>query len=1436
MSTFRVRLTFCALVPLSLYAQNAMWIATSSSDLETASNWYLSSVPTGIATFDSTITSINLYPQVLASGPGSLALSNFTFPHAANFMFTINGPYALNFSGAGCGITGTNTNTIITATNTAVGMALSQLTFSGTDVSLGEANLFAIVQTGGTLVNAPSTNDLAQILFDGSGDSSGKNCTITIDSSTAAMYVNNYGTITTSTTAINNLGQVVFDGSGGKGSGSAETGSSEVTILGNALLTVDTGNNQIVANEFQANNTGQILFDGSGGFSSTAGGTGQSIVTIGEQAQILTTLTGGEIHSAGIGNDVAQIAFDGSGGTSFGAGGKGSSTVVIKDNALISATAPNFGYIGYYSTGTANDTAQILFDGSGGTSYGAAGQGSSSVTITDSASLFASNTYYLAGEEDYGNDFAQILFDGSGGVGYHTGGSGSLTATINGAATITAENAVDYGFMYTDSAYVNDLAQVLFDGTPGLNYAGLGSGFCSVTIGENVQMTATNNQTITNYDVYANDVGQIVFDGSGGFGNAQATSNSVVVVIQDNAILTANLVTLNTLSPAYLVGGYGNNCGQIVFDGSGGFAYNHAGAGSAQVTLQGAAQLIASNSGILVSNNRSSSITSNNLAQILFDGSGGASTGAAGSQGSCTLSIADTVTLQATNSGTISNTATAFGGAINNIAQIVMDGGGGLNADGGGSGHLIATISTETPLSAINESGGTISNQTGSSANKIGQMIFDGSKGGPGSIGSGTLAITFENAASLSASNSGSISNTGTTLGLGQILFDGTGGSCTVQLGSTSAIFALNTATGTVGGDQIAFYDTVIQGNGTVKAVNEGGSILHGVAFYGPLITAENLNVELSGSSLWVDATTNSSFTIGSLSGDTSSTAALHQSLTINTSSGVQKTFAGNISGSGGVTITGNGQQTFSGVNSYTGATNILSGMLTLQNSNIPGTLFVASGATFSGTGTIAGAASIDGTIRPGNSPGTLTFLSGLTLSPGSTTQIEIDNSQASLLAVSGGNASIAGTLQILEDPGVRAGKTYPIVTVSGANLLGTFNKITTTGPLIPIVVYSSNEVTLTLENSPATFAALLSAPDRILRNTETLKHLDVRRQNVFKAQERSSRLTAQNSEIARFGRRPTQTQIQESHQLAERAERNAPKPWSIYIEPMGSVGHVTSKKNVFGNTFQMIGARAGTDYLWTEECMSDASWRYGVGFLAEYSHWWGQLYHNAGTFSNNSAYGSLYGTFVPKAAQELSFNLIGGGGYSWYTFHRYPLGSSSLQTKGNPGGVQADGLFDIEYVFRQTQFASLPKHLLITPTAAVQYTYAHINGYQESGAGIYNLKVDHQTSMTLSSLLGLRMGYLFLADSSITVYPEILAEWQHQFLNASIDTQGTSTATDFGEFPLTIPEFPRNSLIAGADVRIDIYKKAMIQLNYDLWYNQRGIINFFLLECKTEF
>jgi autotransporter-associated beta strand protein len=909
---------------------------------------------------------------------------------------------------------------------------------------------------------------------------------------------------------------------------------------------------------------------------------------------------------------------------------------------------------------------------------------------------------------------------------------------------------------------------------------------------------AANTCYIENY-TYTNDVGQIVFDGSGGFSNAPSSGGKMQLTIQENAFLYAS-------NSGNLVGGYGNDCAQVLFGASGGFQYNHSGIGSAQVALEGSAKITVTNSGLL-----SVSSTNNDTSQILFDGSGGASAGVGlenHGSGNLTLSIQDAFSISTANSGTIGNITTNFG-QNNNIGQIIFDGGGGLNSDGSGIGHLTIAFNSSQSITALNEETGVVSNYTGSISNKIGQILFDGGGGGTGGNGQGNLTVDFTGTGGIIATNIGTIKAEGTAKAIGQIVFDGScgssgSGSCTVQLGSDTTLLAANTATGSIqNGDQIVIYDAIVQGSGTLQAINTGGSVRHGIAFYGPSSMADGVQINLSGTSLWVDETVGSSFALGGISGDETSTATFHQNLTINTLPGRVNVFKGTISGTGDLVVSGTGQQLFTGSNNYTGATTVSGNgtRLTLVQSTIPGTLTVDQGGYFSGSGSVQGLATVSGTIKAGNSPGTLYFLSGLILTPSATTIAEIDTTQASLLAVSGGNANIAGNLFVLEDAGVGAGTTYPIVTVSGGSVVGTFENVTNTGSLLPVVLYSENEISLTLQNHAASFAALLLSNDRILRNIETLKHVDTRREHCIEQY---------------TGRQNT---IPPSN------------PWSVYLEPTGSFGHVKSKNNVYGSTYQTTGARFGFDYLWSDENAPSSSWCYGLGLIGEYNHFWGQMYQNAGTFESNSAYGSLYATFVPKAARDLSLNIIGGGGYGWYNFHRYPTGSSSFQTTGSPGGAQADALFDIEYTIQT------PVHFRLTPMVALQYTYAHLSKYNEKGAGVFDLEVGHQSTNTLSTLLGLRLNYLFFPNSPITVRPEIMAQWQYQYLDSSIDTYWSAapgTGPSYDSF--NIPGFARNSLIAGADLRIELYQNMMLQLNYDLWYNKDALNNFFLLEYKIEF
>ncbi|MBZ1351540.1 autotransporter outer membrane beta-barrel domain-containing protein [Alcaligenaceae bacterium LF4-65] len=136
------------------------------------------------------------------------------------------------------------------------------------------------------------------------------------------------------------------------------------------------------------------------------------------------------------------------------------------------------------------------------------------------------------------------------------------------------------------------------------------------------------------------------------------------------------------------------------------------------------------------------------------------------------------------------------------------------------------------------------------------------------------------------------------------------------------------------------------------------------------------------------------------LSGDSSSTAfSVAGASTIQNPTSGSARLSGVFSGAGSLTFTGSGTTVLSGANTYSGGTTVTGGTLSLAGGSPTGTgdVFVASAGTLMGTGTIAGNSIVSGVLKPGNSPGYLSFTKNLTLNSGSTYQQDIaGNVQAS--------------------------------------------------------------------------------------------------------------------------------------------------------------------------------------------------------------------------------------------------------------------------------------------------------------------------------------------------------------------------------------------------------------------------------------------------------
>ena len=178
--------------------------------------------------------------------------------------------------------------------------------------------------------------------------------------------------------------------------------------------------------------------------------------------------------------------------------------------------------------------------------------------------------------------------------------------------------------------------------------------------------------------------------------------------------------------------------------------------------------------------------------------------------------------------------------------------------------------------------------------------------------------------------------------------------------------------------------------------------------------------------------------TIGSLAG--SGTVQLGGRVLTTGGDNTSTIFAGTIAGAGGFAKIGTGLQVLSGISSYSGATTVTGGILSVDGSIAASSLVtVASGGVLAGTGRIGHTqVNAGGILAPGNSIGTLTVKGDLTFVAGSTYAVEVSPLGSDRVNVSGTAMLGGATLAAYYAPGAYVTKRYTVL--SAGRVSGMFS------------------------------------------------------------------------------------------------------------------------------------------------------------------------------------------------------------------------------------------------------------------------------------------------------------------------------------------------------------------------------------------------------------
>lgn len=593
-------------------------------------------------------------------------------------------------------------------------------------------------------------------------------------------------------------------------------------------------------------------------------------------------------------------------------------------------------------------------------------------------------------------------------------------------------------------------------------------------------------------------------------------------------------------------------------------------------------------------------------------------------------------------------------------------------------------------------------------------------------------------------------------------------------------------------------------------------------------------------------------------------------------------TYAGVITGGGGLVKTGTGNLSLSAAQTYTGQTQVNGGKLSVNNT-LQSDVLINGGGTLGGNGTINGDVQNSGTIAPGNSIGTLHVDGTFTSDAASITQIEINNTGTTpgvnndLITVTGNAVLNGGTVSVVTSTsvGFTAGSRYTFLQASNS-LTGTFSGISTNTPFLDATLeydYVNRFAAFVLSRNATNYDAVAQTYNQAqvgayldtISQSATGDLADVLDQvNTLSA---SQARTAYDQMSGFISPSATAVKMLTNNFMFQRIAINSNyegdfgSPRNGYGEPLGAtedfdaddirlVAYQPGSSGSMGSAGSLpvyrFGDRGRSRPVWN-------SWTTGYGSFASGGNIVGQ-YAAAGNITSLYRYlnevvkfGVLgaynyvdVGTNVPR--QSLRTDDYQFGSYLraddgvTHALLAYSAGFDNIRTYRTVqfGNINRTALGNTDG-WQNTVYTELGRRVPVMffdaqPVLGMQYTYLRQNSYQETNAGALNLNARGVDGNALYGLLGSRFFYDGLLGNL-----EFHALWLHNYLNptrvqsstfvgaggAGFTTQGLDLGNDAGLVGTTGSWFVTDNLSLG--------------LSYDAYIAQSTVFSYGAanLQCR---